>query len=69
MKTKSGHEFELAWNPERLDVVLAVDPEYPIDKHWIRLTEDEARELGTYLITLADTCKRRRDAADLEAKP
>lgn len=60
LKTKSGDEYEVAWNRERLDVVLAVNPEYPIDQHWKRLTSEEARTLGTYLIDMADCCDRRR---------
>lgn len=44
MKTASGHEFEVAWNKERLDVAFAVDPAYPISDHWITLTPAEARD-------------------------
>jgi len=63
MKTASGHEFEVAWNKERLDVALAVDPAYPISDHWITLTPAEARDLADRLNNMARICESRGAAA------
>lgn len=59
MKTASGHEFEVAWNKERLDVAFAVDPAYPLSDHWITLTPAEARDLADRLNNMARICESR----------
>lgn len=59
MKTASGHEFEVAWNKERLDVAFAVDPAYPLSDHWIKLTPAEARDLADRLNNMARICESR----------
>ena len=59
MKTASGHEFEVAWNKERLDVAFAVDAAYPLSDHWIKLTPAEARDLAESLNHMASICELR----------
>jgi hypothetical protein len=58
MKIASGHEINVAWNEERRDVLIEVDPSPdPRNWKWISLTPAEARELGEYLVIMAKTCE------------
>jgi hypothetical protein len=60
MRTESGHEFEIAWNQNRGDVVFAIDAK-DLEKEWIKLTPEEAIEIGNSLLAMAETCNRRKN--------
>lgn len=66
VKTVSGHEFVVAWNKERRDVVLALDSDSSAiiaDSAWIRLTPAEARDIALELTMMADAAERDRSGA------
>lgn len=62
LKTATGHEIEVAWNKERLDVVIAIDPKHPLSDHWISLSPEEARTFADLLRCMAQACDREQES-------
>lgn len=57
MKIASGETIEVAWNKERLEVLIAINPDFPVT--WMRLAPSEARTLAHYLNDMAQACESR----------